>query len=62
MQVAIGTEDVYKTCDAIKAAGGTITKEAFEVPGIGTKICATTDPDGYKIVFVDNADFANELK
>lgn len=62
LQVAIGTDDVYKTCDAIKAAGGTVTKEAFEVPGIGTKIMATTDPDGYKIVFVDNADFANELK
>ena len=52
---------MYKTCDAVKAAGGTVTKDAFEVPGIGTKIMATTDPDGYKIVFVDNADFAQEL-
>jgi hypothetical protein len=62
LQVAIGTDDVYKTCDDIKAKGGTITKDAFEVPGIGTKICATTDPDGYKVVFVDNADFAKELQ
>lgn len=53
---------MYKTCDDIKAKGGTVTKEAFEVPGIGTKICATTDPDGYKVVFVDNADFAKELQ
>ena len=30
--------------------------------GIGTKIMATTDPDGYKIVFVDNEDFLKELE
>ena len=30
--------------------------------GIGTKILACTDPDGYKIVFVDNEDFLKELK
>jgi lactoylglutathione lyase len=62
VQVAIGSDDVYKTCEDIKAKGGTITKEAFEIPGIGTKICATTDPDGYKIVIVDNTDFAKELQ
>lgn len=27
-QVAISTEDVYKTCDAIREAGGNIQKEA----------------------------------
>jgi lactoylglutathione lyase len=32
------------------------------VPGIGTKILACTDPDGYKYVFVDNADFLKELE
>ena len=28
----------------------------------GTKIMATTDPDGWKVVFVDNEDFLAELK
>ena len=28
----------------------------------GTKILATTDPDGWKVVFVDNEDFLAELK
>lgn len=61
-QVAISTDDVYKTQAAIEEAGGKITKEAQALPGIGTKIMATTDPDGYKVVFVDNQDFLNELK
>jgi len=61
-QVAISTTDVYKTADQIRAAGGTITREPGPVPGIGTKILATTDPDGWKYVLVDNTDFLNELK
>lgn len=61
-QVAISTQDVYKTGDQIKAAGGTVTREPGPVPGIGTKILACTDPDGYKIVLVDNEDFLKELE
>lgn len=61
-QVAISTRDVYKTAEAIKAAGGKVTREPGPVPGIGTKILATTDFDGWKVVFVDNADFLAELK
>jgi hypothetical protein len=55
-------QDVYKTAEQIRAAGGTITREPGPVPGIGTKILACTDPDGYKIVFVDNEDFLKELQ
>lgn len=61
-QVAISTTDVYKTAEQIRAAGGAITREPGPVPGIGTKILATTDPDGWKYVLVDNEDFLNELK
>ncbi|KAK9836940.1 hypothetical protein WJX81_001344 [Elliptochloris bilobata] len=61
-QVAISTTDVYKTAEAIRAAGGTITREPGPLPGLGTKILATTDPDGWKVVFVDNEDFLAELK
>lgn len=39
-------QDVYKTADQIKAAGGTVTREPGPVPGIGTKIVACTDPGG----------------
>lgn len=61
-QIAISTTDVYKTQEQIKAAGGKITKEAGPLPGLGTKILATTDPDGWKYVFVDYADLLDELK
>lgn len=61
-QVAISTDDVYKSAEAIRAAGGAITREPGPVPGIGTKIVATTDPDGWKYVLVDNSDFLGELK
>ena len=54
-------QDVYKTAEAIKAAGGKITREPGPLPGLKTKITATTDPDGWKVVFVDLQDFLSEL-
>lgn len=45
----------------VRAAGGKITREPGPVPGIGTKIMACTDPDGWKYVFVDEVDFEKEL-
>ena len=44
----------------IRAAGGTILTEPMLVFGT-TKIMATADPDGYKVVFVDNKDLLGEL-
>lgn len=61
-QIAIGTDDVYKTAEAIKLCGGVITREPGPLPGINTKITACTDPDGWKSVFVDNIDFLTELE
>lgn len=31
--IAIGVDDIYATCDAIKAAGGNVTREAGPVKG-----------------------------
>lgn len=61
-QIAIGTDDVYKTAEALRTFGGKITREPGPLPGINTKITAVLDPDGWKTVFVDNADFAKELE
>lgn len=61
-QVAISTTDIYKTFEHVKAAGGVITREPSEAGFGGTKIMATTDPDGWKFVFVDNQDFLKEIK
>lgn len=48
--MAIGTDDVYKTAEAIKLCGGKITREPGPLPGINTKIVACVDPDGWKTV------------
>jgi lactoylglutathione lyase len=61
-QVAISTDDVYKTAQVVEANGGNVSRAPGPLPGIGTKIMATTDPDGWKVVFVDDADFLAELK
>uniref|UniRef100_A0A0C9RQR9 Lactoylglutathione lyase n=1 Tax=Wollemia nobilis TaxID=56998 RepID=A0A0C9RQR9_9CONI len=61
-QIAIGTDDVYRTAEAVRLAGGKITREPGPLPGISTKITACLDPDGWKTVFVDNADFFKELE
>lgn len=51
-QIAIGTDDVYKTAEAIQLCGGKITREPGPLPGINTKITACLDPDGWKTVLV----------
>ncbi|KAK8931049.1 Lactoylglutathione lyase [Platanthera zijinensis] len=65
-QVAISTEDVYKSAQAIdlvtKELGGKITRQPGPLPGINTKITSFLDPDGWKVVLVDNSDFLKELE
>ncbi|XP_062018973.1 probable lactoylglutathione lyase, chloroplastic [Rosa rugosa] len=61
-QIAIGTDDVYKSAEAVRLSGGKIILEPGPLPGINTKITACLDPDGWKSVFVDNIDFLKELE
>eukprot|EP00246_Nothoceros_aenigmaticus_P006914 TRINITY_DN2031_c0_g1_i2.p1 TRINITY_DN2031_c0_g1~~TRINITY_DN2031_c0_g1_i2.p1 ORF type:complete len:354 (+),score=46.98 TRINITY_DN2031_c0_g1_i2:55-1116(+) len=49
-QIAVGTNDVYKTAQCVRSAGGKITREPGPLQGIGTKIVAALDPDGWKTV------------
>ena len=50
--IAIGVPDAYAACEKIKAAGGQVTREAGPVKGGSTVIAFVTDPDGYKIEFI----------
>lgn len=50
--IAIGVTDAYAACDKIKAAGGSVTREAGPVKGGNTIIAFVTDPDGYKIELI----------
>ena len=54
--IALGVSDAYAACDKIRAAGGTITREAGPVKGGTTVIAFVTDPDGYKIELIQRAD------
>ncbi|MBA5762018.1 lactoylglutathione lyase [Vibrio sp. 404] len=60
--IAIGVDDIYATCDAIKAAGGNITREAGPVKGGTTHIAFVKDPDGYMIELIQNSDASAGLE
>lgn len=50
--IAVSVDDAYKACELVKAAGGNVTREAGPVKGGKTIIAFVTDPDGYKIEFI----------
>lgn len=54
--IALGVPDAYAACAKIKAAGGSVTREAGPVAGGSTVIAFVTDPDGYKIELIERAD------
>lgn len=56
--VALGMPDIYAACDKIRAAGGNVTREPGPVKGGNTVIAFVTDPDGYKIEFIQRAEEA----
>ncbi len=50
--IAIEVDDVYAACDAIKAAGGKISREPGPVKGGKTEIAFVKDPDGYALELI----------
>ncbi|MCW9717922.1 MULTISPECIES: lactoylglutathione lyase [unclassified Avibacterium] len=52
--IAIGVDDIYATCEAVRQAGGKVTREPGPVKGGKTVIAFVEDPDGYKIEFIEN--------
>jgi len=52
--IAIGVDDIYTTCDTIKAVGGNVTREPGPVKGGTTHIAFVKDPDGYMIELIQN--------
>jgi lactoylglutathione lyase len=51
--VAIEVDDAAKSCAAVRAAGGNVTREAGPVKGGTTVIAFVQDPDGYKIELIE---------
>lgn len=51
--IAIAVDDAARTCAAVKAKGGNVTREAGPVKGGTTVIAFVQDPDGYKIELIE---------
>jgi len=51
--VAIEVPDAVAACAAVRAKGGTVTREAGPVKGGTTVIAFVQDPDGYKIELIE---------
>ncbi|MCK5818208.1 MAG: lactoylglutathione lyase [Psychromonas sp.] len=59
--IAIETDDIYATCNAIKAMGAEITREAGPVKGGSTIIAFVKDPDGYMIELIAKKNAGNKI-
>jgi lactoylglutathione lyase len=51
--IALEVENAAQACDAVRAKGGKVTREAGPVKGGATVIAFVEDPDGYKIEFIE---------
>lgn len=61
-QIAVATPDVYEAAKRFEENGIDVARKPGPVPGIGTKITAVKDPDGWKTVLVDEQDFEKEFE
>ncbi|MGL6048532.1 MAG: lactoylglutathione lyase [Aeromonas salmonicida] len=59
--IALEVDDIYATCDALRAAGAKITREPGPVKGGTTVIAFVEDPDGYKIELIAKKDAGSGL-
>jgi len=52
--IAIAVADAAAACAAVRAAGGTVSRDAGPVKGGTTVIAFVQDPDGYKIELIEH--------
>ncbi|WP_028451773.1 lactoylglutathione lyase [Chitinilyticum aquatile] len=50
--IAIETDDIVATCEAVRAKGGKVVREPGPMKHGTTVIAFVEDPDGYKIEFI----------
>jgi len=53
--IALGVDDIYATCDAMRARGAKIVREPGPMKHGGSEIAFIEDPDGYKIELIQLA-------
>jgi len=54
--IALGVEDLYATCDALRARGARIVREPGPMKHGGSQIAFIEDPDGYRIELIQLRD------
>jgi len=52
--IAISTDDIYATCERIRAAGGKIVREPGPMKHGTTVIAFVEDPDGYRVELIEH--------
>lgn len=50
--IAIGVDDIYTTCEAIKSRGGNVVREPGPMKHGSTVIAFVEDPNGYKVELI----------
>lgn len=53
--IAIGVDDIYATCDAIREKGGKVVREPGPMKHGTTVLAFVEDPDGYKIELIEES-------
>ena len=53
--IALGTADIYATCEEVRAKGGKVTREPGPMKHGSTVIAFIEDPNGYKIELIQSA-------
>jgi lactoylglutathione lyase len=52
--IAVGVDDIYATCEALRGKGGKIAREPGPMKHGTTEIAFVEDPNGYKIELIQN--------
>lgn len=53
--IALGTDDIHATCEAIRARGGKIVREPGPMKHGTSVIAFVEDPDGYRIELIQRS-------
>jgi lactoylglutathione lyase len=51
--IALGVDDIYRTCETLRAKGAKIVREPGPMKHGGSEIAFIEDPNGYKIELID---------
>ena len=51
--LAVGVDDIYQTCEALRSKGGKVVREPGPMKHGGSDIAFVEDPNGYKIELIN---------